>query len=120
MVCTCNLIRLQPVNCLLSDSLAWPDHSHSLALDCSHLFVLLHLTFDEYATATATTRSMKTWRRVSNGLTSTSVAAVTAPAVPNSTAPSHEKEKEDLTLLNLPGRLQAMEALDTSVAPFCE
>jgi len=41
------------------------------------------------------------------------VAAVMSPAEPDSAAPSDEKEEGDLTLLDLPGRLQAMEALDT-------
>jgi len=42
------------------------------------------------------------------------VAAVTAPAEPASAAPSYEEEEEgDLTSLDLPGRPQAMEVLDT-------
>jgi len=43
------------------------------------------------------------------------MAAVTAPAEPASAAPSdeEEEEEEDSTSLDLPGRPQAMEALDT-------
>jgi len=44
------------------------------------------------------------------------VAAVTAPAEPASSAPPDEGEEEeegDSTSLDLPGRPQAMEALDT-------
>jgi len=41
------------------------------------------------------------------------VAAVTAPAEPDSAAPSEEEKEGDLTSLYLPGRLQAMKALDT-------
>ena len=86
------------MNCLLSDSLAWPDHSHSCVtlytdfdeeddLSLSHLLPA-DVTFDEYAAVDADRRRH---RRCSEG----------------------EEEEGDLTSLDLPGRPQAVEALDT-------
>lgn len=68
------------------------------------------VTFDEYA---AVDDNVETCEQPTDD---DIVAAVTAPAEPASAAPSDEEEEEeegDSTSLDLPGRPQAMEALDT-------
>ena len=76
-------------------------------LPLSHLLPA-HVTFDEYA---AVDENVETCEQPTDD---DIVAAVTAPAEPASAAPSDEEEEEgDSTSLDLPGRPQAMEALDT-------
>ena len=77
-------------------------------LPLSHLLPA-DVTFDEYA---AVDENVETCEQPTDD---DIVAAVTAPAEPGSAAPSDEEEEEegDTTSLDLPGRSQAMEALET-------